>query len=208
MATKAHVRVLADRLIASEGFLWDVARVAAANLLMILCAWIALPLPWTPVPVTGQTFGVMLVAVLLGSRRAAIVLGLYLLEGLAGLPVFQPFGLPGAARLAGPTAGYLLAYPVSAYLTGWLVEREPRRDARPPEAAQNAIASVLWLLGAVLAGELITFAGGCGWLAAGMRFGLSRALSAGALPFLPGELIKIALVVAAVRGVERAGRRA
>jgi biotin transport system substrate-specific component len=202
MTTKAHARVLADRLIAGEGFLWDVARVAAANLLMVLCAWIALPLPWTPVPVTGQTFGVMLVAVLLGSRRAAVVLGLYLLEGLAGLPVFQPFGLPGAARLAGPTAGYLLAYPVSAYVTGWLVERE-----LPPEASQNAITSVLWLVGALLTGELVTFAGGCGWLAAGMRFGLARALQAGALPFLPGELIKIALVVAGARGVERASRR-
>src|SRR5712692_9908700 len=98
---KAGARVLADRVIAGEGFLWDVARVAAANLLLVLCAWAAIPLGWTPVPITGQTFGVMLVAVLLGSRRGAIVLGLYLLEGLSGLPVFQPFGLPGAARLAG-----------------------------------------------------------------------------------------------------------
>src|SRR5712692_8044305 len=112
-------KVLADRLIAGQGILWDAARVAAANLMLVLCAWIALPLPWTPVPLTSQTFGVMLVAVLLGSRRGAIVLGLYLLEGLAGLPVFQPYGLPGLARLAGPTAGYLLAYPAAAFLTGW-----------------------------------------------------------------------------------------
>src|SRR5712692_7475279 len=121
--TRAEARLLGDRLIAREGAAWDVARVAAANLLLVLCAWIALPLPWTPVPITGQTFGVMLVAVLLGSRRGALVLGLYLLEGLAGLPVFQPYGLPGLARLAGPTAGYLLAYPAAAFLTGWLVER-------------------------------------------------------------------------------------
>src|SRR5713226_10737169 len=106
-------KVLADRLIAGQGILWDAARIAAANLLLVLCAWIALPLPWTPVPITGQTFGVMLVAVLLGSRRGALVLGLYLLEGFAGLPVFQPFGAAGVLRLAGPTAGYLLSYPAS-----------------------------------------------------------------------------------------------
>src|SRR5712692_5362675 len=126
--TRAEARLLGDRLIAREGATWDVARVAAANLLLVLCAWIALPLPWTPVPITGQTFGVMLVAVLLGSRRGALVLGLYLLEGAAGLPVFQPFGAPGAARLLGPTAGYLWAYPVCAFLTGWLVERGARNS--------------------------------------------------------------------------------
>ncbi len=183
-------RVLADRLIPGEGLAWDAARMAAANLLMVLCAWIAVPLPWTPVPVTGQTFGVMLVAVLLGSRRAAVVLGLYLLEGLAGLPVFQPFGLPGAARLAGPTAGYLLAYPAAGFLTGWLVELAPK-------------VSSLRLVGALLAGECVTFAGGCAWLAAAFGMGWRGAWAAGAAPFLAGELIKMALVVAAVRGAER-----
>jgi len=196
----AQSKVLADRLIAGEGVLWDAARVAAANLLMVLCAWIALPLRWTPVPVTGQTFGVMLVAVLLGSRRGALVLGVYLLEGAAGWPVFQPFGAPGAARLLGPTAGYLWAYPVCAFLTGWLVERQSNNSA-------------LRLVGALLPGQVLIFAAGCAWLAL-MPFrtldgtiaamGWSRALAVGALPFLPGEVIKIALVVAAVRGVERA----
>lgn len=195
----AQAKVLADRLMVGEGVLWDAARVAAANLLLALCAWIALPLPWTPVPITGQTFGVMLVAVLLGSRRGALVLGLYLLEGLAGLPVFQPFGLPGPARLAGPTAGYLLAYPVAAFVTGWLVERI--------EARHDAVASALRLGSALAAGELVIFAGGCGWLAVALGMGWSRALAAGATPFLPGELIKMALVVVAVRGVEIARRR-
>lgn len=187
----AQARVLADRLIVGEGILWDAVRVAATNLLLVMCAWIALPLPWTPVPITGQTFGVMLVAVLLGSRRGAVVLALYLLEGLAGLPVFQPFGLPGVARLAGPTAGYLLAYPAAAFLTGWLVERSAR-------------ASTLRLAGALVAGEAVTFAGGCAWLATAYGMGFSGALAAGLLPFVPGELIKMALVVVAVRGVERA----
>jgi biotin transport system substrate-specific component len=189
-----QTRVLADRVIPGEGLLWDAARVASANLLMVLCAWIAVPLPWTPVPITGQTFGVMLVAVLLGSWRGAFVLGLYLLEGLSGLPVFQPFGLPGVARLAGPTAGYLLAYPAAAFVTGWLVER----------VAAN---SIFRLAAALLAGEIVIFAGGCAWLAAGFGIGWTRAIAAGATPFLAGELIKMALVVAAVRGVERARKR-
>ncbi len=195
----AQQKVLADRLIAGEGILWDATRLAAANLLLVLCAWIALPLPWTPVPVTGQTFGVMLVAVLLGSRRGALVLGLYLLEGLAGLPVFQPFGLPGPARLAGPTAGYLLAYPVAAFVAGWLVERN--------QAHRGTLASTLRLGSALVAGELVIFAGGCGWLAVALGMGWSQALAAGATPFLPGELIKMALVMVAVRGVEIARRR-
>jgi biotin transport system substrate-specific component len=169
--------------------------VAAANVLLVLCAWIALPLPWTPVPITGQTFGVMLAAVLLGSRRGALVMGLYLLEGVAGLPIFQPFGLPGAARLAGPTAGYLLAYPAAAFVTGWVVERA-------------TLASALRLGSALVAGEVVTFAGGCAWLATMFGMSVGGALEAGLRPFLPGELIKMALVVVAVRGVERASHKA
>ncbi len=161
----AQPKVLADRLIAGEGILWDAGRVAAANLLMVLCAWIALPLRWTP--------------------------------------VFQPFGAPGAARLLGPTAGYLWAYPVCAFLTGWLVERGARN-------------STLRLVGALLPGQALVFAAGCAWLAL-MPFlhpdgifapmGWSRAFAAGVLPFLPGEVLKIALVVAAVRGVEVASKK-
>lgn len=200
MAT-AHTeaRVLADRLIAGQSWLAEVARLAAANVLLVLCAQIVLPLPWTPVPITGQTFGVLLVAVLLGARRAAVVLGLYLLEGAAGLPVFAPLGLPGAARFLGPTAGYLLSYPVAAYVTGWLVERRP--------ALSQGRAAALHLVGAVAAGEVVIFAVGCAWLAWAMQMGWPRAIVAGAAPFLPGELLKVALLSAAVRGMEIASRK-
>lgn len=201
--TQAEVRVLADRLIAGEGILRDVTRIAAANVLLVLCAWIALPLRWTPVPITGQTFGVLLVAVLLGARRSAVVLGLYLLEGLAGLPVFQPFGLPGALRLAGPTAGYLLSYPLAAFATGWIVERLA--------GSRAGFAHALRLGSALLAGEAVIFLCGCAWLAK-MPFGTlgaeatamgwSRALAAGLVPFVPGELVKMVLVVSVVRSFE------
>jgi biotin transport system substrate-specific component len=173
-------------MIPGEGLAWDVLRVAAANLLLVLCARLAVPLPWTPVPITGQTFGVLLVAVLLGPRRAALAVGLYLLEGLAGLPVFQPFGAPGPARFLGPTAGYLLSYPAAAFVAGWLAEAQ-----RPGESRT----SLLRLVAALLAAEAVIFAAGCTWLALLFQMGWKGAFEAGLAPFLPGELVKIAAVV-------------
>ena len=186
-------RVLVDRLIPGDGLLWDVVRIATANLLLVACAQIALPLPWTPVPITGQTFGVMMVGALLGARRSAIALGLYLLEGAAGLPVFQPFGLPGAARLLGPTAGYLWAFPVAGYVTGWLIERGEDRG-------------LVRLASSFIAGQSLILVGGCAWLAVLNGLDIRAALAAGALPFAPGELIKISLAMAAVRAIGKAAR--
>jgi biotin transport system substrate-specific component len=189
-------KVLADQLYSGEGVAADMVRIAAANILLVLCAHIVVPLPFTPVPVTGQTFGVLLVAVLLGARRSGIVLALYLLEGLAGLPVFQPLGTPGPARFIGPTAGYLVAYPFAAFVTGWLVERTAKVTL-PQAEAQTAGAP---LVGALLCGEAIVFLGGCAWLALGLRLGWPLAFRNGALPFVPGEIIKMALIVTLVGG--------
>ena len=194
------VKLLADRIYGGEGVAADAVRVAAANILLILCAHITIPLPFTPVPITGQTFGVLLVAVLLGSRRGMLTCVLYLLEGMAGLPVFQPLGAPGVLRFSGPTAGYLLAYPPAAFVTGWIAER----------VAANRFArfATVRLSGALAFGEAIIFAGGCAWLALGIRLGWTGAVYAGVLPFVPGEIIKIALILAAVRGMELAQERA
>jgi biotin transport system substrate-specific component len=190
-------KVLADRLYSGEGVAADVVRIAAANILVALCAHIIIPLPFTPVPITGQTFGVLLVAVLLGARRSGIALVLYLLEGFAGLPVFQPLGLPGPARFIGPTAGYLVAYPFAAFVTGWLVERTanltlPRAIKWQPAGAP--------LAAALLCGEVIIFLGGCTWLALGLHLGWPLAIQNGALPFVPGEIVKMALIVTLVGG--------
>ncbi|HTV58500.1 MAG TPA: biotin transporter BioY [Verrucomicrobiae bacterium] len=186
-----QTKVLADRIYAGDGLAPDIFRILAANVLLILCAQIAIPLPWTPVPITGQTFGVLLVAVLLGSRRGALALTLYLLEGAAGLPVFAPFGAPAPVRFFGPTAGYLLSYPAAAFLTGWLVE-------------QGAVKNFFRLAAALVAGDALIFVGGCAGLAAALHLGSAAVFSQGVLPFLPGELIKVALILAAVRGVELA----
>jgi len=201
----SQAKVLADRIYSGEGIAADALRIAAANILLVLCAHIVIPLPWTPVPITGQTFGVLLVAVLLGARRGAITLILYLLEGAAGLPVFQPLGLPGLARFAGPTAGYLFSYPVAAFVTGWLVERGAKlRDSR----AGGSRFAGFSLLGALISGEVIIFACGCAWLALILRMGSAVALSQGALPFVPGEIIKVALIVVAAGGLQLARREA
>ena len=181
-------RVFADRVIPGEGLTWDAARIISGSILVALCAQIAVPLPWTPVPITGQTFGVMLVAALLGARRGGLAMGLYLLAGSAGLPVFQPFGLPGAARLLGPTAGFLWAYPTAAFVTGWLVER-------------GADPSALRFAGNLAAGQAIIFASGWAWYALIMQQGPAQAAAGSVLPFLPGELIKMGLVVAATKGL-------
>jgi biotin transport system substrate-specific component len=117
------------------------------------------------------------------------------------LPVFQPLGLPGLARFAGPTAGYLFSYPAAAFVTGWLVERSAKignaRDAGSRLAG-------LPLIGALISGEAIIFACGCAWLALYLGQGWSVAWSLGALPFLPGEVIKIAFIVVAAGGLQLA----
>jgi biotin transport system substrate-specific component len=188
-------KVLADKVYSAEGIVPDAVRIAAANILLALCAHIVIPVPWTPVPITGQTFGVLFVGVLLGSRRGGIALVLYLLEGFAGLPVFQPLGLPGPARFLGPTAGYLISYPAAAFVTGWLVERGAQIGLA---RRANSHFAGLSLISALISGEAIIFLGGCVWLAVGLGLGWKLALDQGALPFIPGEIIKMALIVAAI----------
>src|SRR5271170_4858537 len=194
----SQAKVLADRIYSGEGIAADALRIAAANILLVFCAHIVIPLPWTPVPITGQTFGVLLVAVLLGARRGALTLALYLLEGAAGLPVFQPLGLPGPARFLGPTAGYLLAFTPAAYITGWIVQR----GELPLRIHFKIQSNFVKLLIALTAGEAIIFTGGCAWLAEVMRLGWVNSLRLGALPFLPGEIIKMALIMSIVGGLE------
>src|ERR1700686_5814560 len=95
----------------------QVAVVVGASLFVALCARITIPLPFTPVPLTVQNFGVLLVGLLLGSRRGFAALTLYLAEGAIGLPVFSPTGVGGIAQLFhGATAGFLLTYPLVAWI--------------------------------------------------------------------------------------------
>lgn len=162
----------------------SLALVIGFSLLTALAAQVVIPLPWTPVPITGQTFAVLLTGALLGSRLGALAMIAYLIEGASGLPFFQSGNGGAHYLLISPTAGYLLSYPLAAFITGFLAERG--WDKRFPTAAlAMAIGSVLILL--------------CGWSWLAMWSGsAAHALSIGVLPFLPGDIIKIALAAAAL----------
>ena len=157
--------------------------VVAGSLLIALAAQVAVPLPWSPVPVTGQTFAVLLIGAAFGGRLGAATVALYLAEGLAGLPVFAPGGPVGPARFLGPTGGYLLGFVAAAYVVGTLAERG--WDRRLVTAAL-----------AMLLGEVVIYAFGLAGLA---RFvPADRLLTAGLLPFIPGDLVKLALAALAL----------
>src|SRR5215467_8070751 len=128
----------------------QVAIVLAASIFVAVCARFSLPFPGTPVPLSLQNFAVIVVGLSLGSRRGFLALALYLTEGAAGLPVFSPFGAPGILRFAGPTAGYLIAYPFVAALTGYVFERGKQTFVRAFSAA--------------VAGEALLFVVGISWL--------------------------------------------
>ncbi len=154
--------------------------VIGASLFVALCARVTIPLPFTPVPLTLQNFGVLAVGLMLGSRRGFAALALYLAEGAAGLPVFNPAGLGGIAQIVGPTGGFLMAYPVVAFATGWIYEKLPARKAG--HFASAALASV--------AGEVLLFAGGLGWLALETH-SVARAIWLGLYWFIFAEVIKV-----------------
>lgn len=164
------------------------AAVVLGSVLVALCARIEIPLPFTPVPVTGQTFAVVLVGMALGARSGALSLLLYLAEGAAGLPVFSGGGA-GVGHLFGPTGGYLVGFVASAASAGALCERGWDRRALTTFAAM--LLSSVWVFG-------------FGWLGL-LRFvpGPIDALQAGVLPFLPGDLLKCALAAGLLPVVAR-----
>src|SRR5262249_51617478 len=150
----------------------QIATIAGASLFVAVCARFSLPIPGTPVPLSMQNFAVLLVGLGLGSRRGFLALLLYLAEGAAGLPVFSPIGAPGVLRFAGPTAGYLIAYPFVAALAGYIFERGKQTFARAASAA--------------IAGELLLFACGISWLYV-VTHSLARAISFGLYWFIFAE---------------------
>ena len=159
--------------------------VVGFSLLTALAAQVAVPLPFTPVPLTGQTFAVLLTGALLGPRLGALAMLAYLAEGAAGLPFFRA-GAGGVGHLSGATAGYLFAFPAAAYVTGYLAERGWDRRYLPAAAAMAL-------------GSLVILAGGWAWLALMFRTG-GEAFRLGVAPFLLGDLVKIALAAAALPG--------
>jgi len=157
--------------------LYDVALIIGGSLFVALSAQIAIPLPFSPVPITGQTLAVLLVGALLGSRRGASSLLLYLLQGAVGLPVFAG-GMGGPAHLLGPTGGYLFGFVGAAFVAGLLAERRWDRKVQ-----SNALAMLL--------GNLVIYTFGLPWLAYFVE--ADKVLALGFYPFIAGDLTKLAL---------------
>src|SRR5271169_3021563 len=137
--SKIQTQVVQNQVLSNGGraVYWalQIVIVVGASLFVALCARVTLPLPFTPVPLTMQNFAVLLVGLTLGSRRGFAALALYLAEGMAGLPVFNPTGLGGIAQLLGPTGGYLMAYPFVAFVSGFIAERGSKSFRRYAVAA-------------------------------------------------------------------------
>src|SRR3954452_12838062 len=162
----------------------DLALMVGFSLLTAASAQLGVRLPFTPVPITGQTFGVLLTGALLGGWRGFGAMLIYLAEGLAGLPVFAP-GAPvhaGLGPFLGATGGYLFAFPLAALVVGFLAERGWDRTPARVLAAMALGSAVIYILGA---GWLSHFVGGT-----------RNALVQGVLLFLPGDALKAALAAA------------
>ena len=164
--------------------------VLAGSVLLAVCSHIAVPLFFTPVPLTLQTFAVLLLGLLLSPGLAAGTVAAYLAEGALGLPVFAPApALPGIAHLLGPTGGYLLAYPAAAALTAFLW----RRIGRGTFGASVAAA----------AGSVLILACGALWLGLLSRSGVQTIFTSAVLPFIPGDLLKITAAAVVAGGLRR-----
>ena len=167
----------------------QIALVVGASLFVALCARVTVPLPFTPVPLTLQNCGVLIVGLLLGSRRGFAALALYLAEGAMGFPVFNPTGPGGIAQLLGPTGGFLMAYPFVAGLAGFVMERGRKIFARA------AVAGLL--------AEVLLFISGLSWLAI-WTGSIKRAVQFGLYWFLFAEVIKILIAAGVAVRLRRA----
>ncbi len=178
--------VLSERIVRGR-VLTNVVLVVGATALIAIAAQIAIPIPFTPVPLTMQPLAVLLVGMALGSRRGAAAATLYLLEGLSGLPVFAQ-GHGGPLWLIGPTAGYLYSYPFAAFVAGWFSERGWGN-------------SFLRALCGMLAALAVIYAGGWSWLT--ILAGPRAAFTMGIMPFVLADIVKVAIGAALLPYAER-----
>jgi biotin transport system substrate-specific component len=160
----------------SASWLRDAVLILLGALFVAALAQVKFPLPFTPVPWTGQTFAVLLVGATLGAKRGAASMALYIALGALGLPVFAG-GASGIAYLSGATLGYLIGFVIAAFAIGLLAERGLERSVRTA-------------LIPFLVGTLIIYICGVAWLAI-MLGSLDKAIAAGLLPFLIGDALKL-----------------
>ena len=191
MASATIMRPLVSLTMPEEGLsrlATQVLLAVAGSLLMAASSKISVPF-W-PVPMTMQTLALFVISAAYGRNLATATMLLYLAEGAVGFPVFSKGG--GLAYLAGPTAGYLLAYPIAAAIVGWAADRGFDRNP-------------FRLFGAMLVGEVVILGLGAAWLAS--LLGVEKALAAGIGPFMVVDLVKIALASALVPALWSVVRR-
>jgi biotin transport system substrate-specific component len=177
---RATSHVLVDQFSNARSLTLDLLWMAGFGLLTALLAQVEIRLPFSPVPLTGQTFAVLLSGAVLGSRRAFASQAFYLAAGAAGMPVFAG-GASTLFHLLGPTGGYLWSFPFAAALTGWLVERGTSRQA--------------WKLALTLfLSDALILVSGALWLSGFFRVPFRHAALLGFYPFLIGDVLKVSLV--------------
>jgi len=164
------------------------ALAVAGSALVALCAHAAIPLVFTPVPLSLAPFAVLFLGLTLGPATAFASLCLYLTEGAAGLPVFSPLGPGGVLQLLGPTGGYLLSYPFAAALAGYLYNRRRR-----------GIALRIFSAGAA---SLLILLTGASWLKLLTHMNVRGILDQAILPFLPGDILKVFTAAGAAKLVD------
>jgi len=170
----------------TAAWLREALLVLVGSLFLAACAQIVIPLQ--PVPITGQTFGVLLIGAAFGAKRGAVTLMVYLIEGALGLPFFAG-GASGLRVLAGPTAGYLIGFVAAAYVIGWMAERGMERTVRTSFVP-------------FLVGTAIIYFFGVSWLAFVLG-DIAKAIALGLLPFLVGDAIKLIAAALVLPGVWR-----
>lgn len=160
----------------SKPILKDIALVLLASFAIALSGKISIPLWFTPVPLITQNTVILLLAVLLGSKRASAATFAFLFQGAIGLPVFSAGVTMGVARLVGPTGGYLIGYLIAAFVVGWMFERAKEK-------------SLMGAFKAMAVGNLIIWVSGAGYLST--FIGVEKAFLLGVAPFVIGDLFKI-----------------
>ncbi len=178
--TRASTDILIDRIPVARNLATDAIWVITFSLVTAVCAQFSFHLPHSPVPITGQTFAVLLSGAVLGWRRAFLSQVVYLAEGAAGLPVFAD-GSGSLMHLMGPGGGFLLCFPLAAALVGYLVELGIGRST--------------WkLAGALVSGDVLILLAGSIWLHLLFRVPFAQAWLLGFFPFLVADVAKVALV--------------
>lgn len=173
----ASAVTLRTALLPRTSVITDTLLVAGGAVFIALFARLSITLPFTPVPVTGLTFGVLVTGAAMGSIRGLLATLLYVLIGVAGAPVYAD-GSYGIDVVLGVTGGYLVGSVLAAGLTGWLAEKAWDRK-------------VVSAVGAMLLGEVVLFTVGVGWLMVVLGVGLGEGLALGFVPFIIGEVVKL-----------------